>query len=101
MYSVMQGAMPQDRTEYQEGISSTDLIEAFGAEENSPPALSQSRWPDGFCCLSCSPEHFGDINYSGWKASHGKGFRHQTFVTVGIIFSCIILALAIWNQKVV
>ena len=55
--------MPQDRVQYQEGLSLSDYSEAYGIEQKCLPALDLARWPMGFRCPRCGEsEKFGVIH---------------------------------------
>ena len=55
--------MPQNRVQYQEGLSLTEFIQAYGTEEKCLAALELARWPKGFRCQRCGErENFGVIH---------------------------------------
>ena len=90
--------MPQNKIQYQEGMSISEFIDAFGTDEKCELALEQTRWPDGFRCPNCSSEHFGEIHDKRRKRFQCKDCRHQTTVTAGTIFDSTKLRLSIWYQ---
>ena len=45
--------MPQNKIQFQHGMSLSEFIERYGAEAPCEKALEQSRWPDGFVCPVC------------------------------------------------
>ena len=93
--------MPQNRTQYQEGFSLSDFIQAFGTEEKCYAALEAARWPNGFCCPHCGvAESFGVIHDGRRKRYQCKSCRHQTTVTAGTIFDSTKLPLAKWFQAI-
>lgn len=93
--------MPQNRTQYQEGFSLSDFIQAFGTEEKCYAALETARWPNGFCCPQCGvAESFGLIHDGRRKRYQCKSCRHQTTVTAGTIFDSTKLPLAKWFQAI-
>ena len=93
--------MPQSRTQYQEGFSLSDFIQAFGTEEKCYAALEAARWPNGFCCPHCGvAESFGVIHDGRRKRYQCKSCRHQITVTAGTIFDSTKLPLAKWFQAI-
>jgi hypothetical protein len=55
--------VPQNRVRYQEGLSLSDFIQAYGTEEKCLAALELARWPEGFRCPQCGEgEKVGVIN---------------------------------------
>ena len=48
--------MPQNRIQFQPGMSLSEFMERFGTEEKCEAALEQARWPTGFACPECG-EH--------------------------------------------
>jgi len=92
--------MPQNRIQYQESMSLSEFIDAFGTDEKCELALEQTRLPDGFRCPICSSEHFGEIHDDRRKRFQCKDCRHQTTVTAGTSCDSTKLRLSIWYQAI-
>ncbi len=79
--------MPQNKVQYQEGLSLSDFIKAYGTEEKCLAALELARWPEGFRCPQCGEsEKFGVIRDDHRKSYQCNRCRHHTTATAGTIF---------------
>ena len=58
--------MPQNKIQFQPGMSISTFIELFGAEAQCEVALERARWPSGFVC-----QHCGDREHSTCSAGMG------------------------------
>ena len=45
--------MPQNKIQFQHGMSLSEFIECYGTQALCETALEQARWPDGFVCPEC------------------------------------------------
>jgi hypothetical protein len=80
--------MPQYRFQYQEGLSLSDFIRAFGKEEKCYAALRNACcWPKGFCCpRNGTVEDYGVIHDGRRRRYRFNNCRHQTTATAGTLF---------------
>ncbi len=93
--------MPQSRVQYQEGLSLSDFIQAYGPEEKCLAALELARWPEGLRCPQCGEsEKFGVIHDDRRKRYQCNQCRHQTTATAGTIFGSTKLPLSKWFQAI-
>ena len=93
--------MPQNKVQYQEGLSLSDFIQAYVTEEKCLAALELSRWPEGFRCPQCGEsEKFGVIHDERRKRYQCNRCRHQTTATAGTIFDSTKLPLSKWFQAI-
>jgi transposase-like protein len=90
--------MPQNKIQYQEGLSLSEFIKERGTEEQCEAALEHVRWPHGFRCPRCGERNFGVIHDDRRKRYQCKSCRHQTTVTAGTIFDATKLSLVTWFQ---
>jgi len=93
--------VPQNKVQYQEGLSLSDFIQSYGTEEKCQEALELGRWPEGFRCPRCGEgESFGVIHDVRRKRYQCNQCRHQTTATAGTIFDSTKLPLAKWFQAI-
>jgi len=93
--------VPQNKIQYQEGLSLSDFIQAYGTEEKCLPALELARWSEGFRCPQCGEgESFGVIRDDRRKRFQYNQCRHQTTATAGTIFDSTKLTLSKWFQAI-
>jgi len=59
--------MPQNKIQFQPGMSLSELIERFGAEAQCEAALERARWLDGFVCPSCGGREHSTFLADGRK----------------------------------
>jgi hypothetical protein len=50
--------MPQNKIQFQHGMSLNTFIAQYGTEEACEAALPRSRWPNGFRCPECEHSTF-------------------------------------------
>jgi hypothetical protein len=93
--------VPQNKVKYQEGLSLSDFIQAYGTEEKCLAAMELARWSEGFRCLQCGEgEKFGVIRDDRRKRNQCNPWRHQTTATAGTIFDSTKLPLAKWFHAI-
>ena len=92
--------MPQNKIQFQRGMSLSELIERFGTETQCEAALERARWPGGFACPSCGGREHSTFVSDGrkyWQCSH---CRAQTTVRSGTLFHSSKLPLRKWFQAI-
>ncbi len=92
--------MPQNRIQFQHGMSRSEFIEQFGTEAKCDAALGSARWPSGFICPECSEHEHSCFVADGrryWQCSHG---RTQTTVRSGTLFHASKFPLTKWFQAI-
>lgn len=92
--------MPQNKIQFQPGMSLNELIERFETEARCEAALERARWPNGFVCPNC-----GGREHSTFVADLGNYWqctrcRMQTTVRSGTLFHASKLALNKWFQAI-
>jgi hypothetical protein len=92
--------MPQNKIQFQPGMSLSEFIERYGTETRCEEALAQSRWPHGFVCPECGGHkscHFLADGRHYWQCSQ---CRTQTTVCSGTLFHASKLPLTKWFQAI-
>lgn len=92
--------MPQNRIQFQPGMSLSELIDTYGTEAKCEAALERARWPDGFVCPECGErEHSRFIVEARcyWQCTH---CRTQSTVRSGTLFHASKLPLTKWFQAI-
>jgi transposase-like protein len=92
--------MPQNKIQFQHGMSLSELINRYGTEEKCEAALQKARWPTGFVCPACGQREHSRFLADGhwyWQCSH---CRTQTTVRSGTLFHASRLSLTQWFQAI-
>ena len=92
--------MPQNKIQFQHGMSLSEFIERYGTEERCEQALERARWPSGFVCPECGGREHSRFLADGrryWQCSH---CRTQTTVCSGTVFHATRLPLTKWFQAI-
>jgi transposase-like protein len=92
--------MPQNKIQFQHGMSLSELISRYGTEEKCEAALQKARWPTGFVCPACGQREHSRFLADGhwyWQCSH---CRTQTTVRSGTLFHASRLSLTQWFQAI-
>ncbi len=92
--------MPQNKIQFQHGMSLSELINRYGTEEKCEVALQKARWPTGFVCPACGQREHSRFLADGhwyWQCSH---CRTQTTVRSGTLFHASRLSLTQWFQAI-
>ncbi len=92
--------MPQNKIQFQHGMSLSELINRYGTEEKCEAALQKARWPMGFVCPACGQHEHSRFLADGhwyWQCSH---CRTQTTVRSGTLFHASRLPLTQWFQAI-
>lgn len=88
--------MPQNRIQFQPGLSLPEFLRQFGTEAQCEAALEHSRWPDGFRCPRCGHAAHGVIRARTRKTFQCHACGHQTSLIAGTLFEATKRALAVW-----
>ena len=86
--------MARNQTQFQKGLSLTQLLSKYGTEEQCHHTLYKWRWPEGFVCPHCGHTHCCEI--STRQLYQCSRCHHQTSVISGTIFAATKLPLRIW-----
>ena len=92
--------MPQNKIQFQPGMSLSELIERFGTEAQCEAALERARWPSGFVCPECGETAHSTFLADGrkyWQCAH---CRAQVTVRCGTLFHASKLPLTKWFQAI-
>lgn len=92
--------MPQNKIQFQHGMSLSEFIDRYGTEEKCDAALEKARWPTGFVCPSCGRREHSCFLADGrryWQCAH---CRAQTTVRSGTLFHASRLPLTHWFQAI-
>ncbi len=92
--------MPQNKIQFQHGMSLSEFIERYGTEARCEKALEKARWPKGFVCPECGEHAHSRFLADGrwyWQCSH---CRTQTTVSSGTLFHASKLPLTKWFQSI-
>lgn len=92
--------MPQNKIQFQAGLSLSAFMERFGTEEQCEAALERARWPSGFLCPRCGGRESSRFLAEGrpyWQCSH---CRTQTTLRSGTVFHASKVPLSKWFQAI-
>ena len=92
--------MPQNRIQFQHGMSLSEFIEKYGTEERCEQALAHSRWPEGFVCPECGAREHSHFVADGRQYWQCAACRTQTSVCSGTLFHASKLSLTKWFQAI-
>jgi len=92
--------MPQNRIQFQPGMSLSELIERFGTEAQCEAALEQARWPSGFICPECGEHKHSVFLVNGQRVWQCVHCRQQTTLYSGTLFHATKLPLTKWFQAI-
>jgi transposase-like protein len=92
--------MPQNKVQFQHGMSLSEFIERYGTEALCEKALEHARWPNGFVCPACGGcEHSRFLADGRWYWQCSK-CRRQSTVCSGTLFHASRLPLTQWFQAI-
>jgi transposase-like protein len=92
--------MPQNRIQFQHGMSLSELIERYGTEAQCEKALERFRWPDGFVCPECGGREHSRFVADGRQYWQCSTCRTQSTVCSGTLFHASKLPLTTWFQAI-
>ncbi len=88
--------MPQNRVQFQRGLSIAEFMDRYGTEEKCEAAVAGWRWGGGFVCQKCggpARSRFKRNERSYWQCAKCP---HQSSVLAGTIFASTKLPLTRW-----
>lgn len=86
--------MPQNKVQFQKGLSLAEFMRQYGDEERCAAALFRWRWPQGFVCPQCG--HTAHCVLHARKLYQCNRCHRQTSLTSGTIFEQTKLPLTTW-----
>jgi hypothetical protein len=86
--------VPQNKFQFQKGLSLVDFLRNFDTEEKCFIYLKKERWPNGYVCQECSSSSFCFIKTR--KLFQYNRCHHQTSVTRNTVFHSTNLPLKTW-----
>ena len=93
--------MAMNKVQFQPGMSLTQLLAAYGTEEQCELAVENVRWPDGFRCPQCDCERYSCYQRKGRiKVFQCCDCRTQTTLTQDTVFHATKLPLTVWFQAI-
>jgi len=90
--------MPQNKIQFQPGMSLSTFIERFGSESQCEAALERARWPSGFVCPHCGAREHSTFVARERRVWQCAACRTQTTLRSGTVFHASKLALRKWFQ---
>ena len=88
--------MPQNKIQFQVGVSLPEFIKKFGTEGQCLSYLEQLKWPSGFICDSCRHRSCGTYQSGNRKVFQCKGCRKNHRLTAGTLFHRTKIPLQKW-----
>jgi ribosomal protein L37AE/L43A len=88
--------MPENRVQFQRGLSIAQFMERYGTEEKCEAAVAASRWPGGFVCQKCGGPSRSAFKRNGRSYWQCANCPHQSTVLAGTIFASTKLPLTVW-----
>lgn len=92
--------MPQNKIQFQPGMSLSQFIERYGSEALCEQALERSRWPHGFVCPHCGGREHSRFLADGRRYWQCTPCRTQCSVCSGTLFHASKLPLTKWFQAI-
>lgn len=92
--------MPQNKVQFQPGMSLSKFIERYGTEALCEQALGRSRWPHGFVCPQCGGRAHSRFLADGRRYWQCAQCRTQNSVCSGTLFHASKLPLTKWFQAI-
>lgn len=86
--------MAKNKIQFQRGLSLTEFLSQYGAEQQCHDAFFRMRWPAGFICPECGYTKYCQIRSR--KVYQCHKCHCQTSVICGTIFSATKLPLKTW-----
>jgi hypothetical protein len=88
--------MPQNKIQFQVGVSLPEFIKKFGTEDQCLSYLEQLKWPSGFICDSCKNRSCGTYQSVNRKVFQCKKCRKNHRLTAGTLFHRTKIPLQKW-----
>ena len=92
--------MPQNKIQFQRGMSLSSFIERYGTESACEAALYRARWPGGFVCPECGERNHSSFLADGRRYWQCARCRAQTTLRSGTLFHASRLPLTKWFQAI-
>lgn len=92
--------MPQNKIQFQHGMSLNTFIAQYGTEEACEAAVLRARWPDGFRCPECGGREHSTFRADGRRYWQCSQCREQTTLRSGTLFHASRLPLTTWFQAI-
>ncbi len=88
--------MPQNRIQFQKGMSLDEFINQYGSESQCEAALDKARWEKGFSCPKCGESEYSVFFHNGKKIWQCTTHKHQTTLRTDTLFHSSNLPLRKW-----
>ena len=88
--------MPQNKIQFQKGMSLYEFINNYGTESKCEQALESARWGRGYSCPKCGCTNHSVFFRKGKKYWQCSDHKHQATVQSGTIFHASRLPLRKW-----
>ncbi len=88
--------MPQNRVQFQPGLSMFEFHDRYGTEQKCEAALAVARWPNGFICPRCQGRTAYAFRRGRQPYRQCGSCSYQCSVIVGTIFESTKLPLTRW-----
>jgi hypothetical protein len=59
--------MPQNKIQFQHGVSLSEFTDTYGTEVECKVVLERARWPTGFACPGCGEREHSCFLADGWR----------------------------------
>jgi transposase-like protein len=92
--------MPQNKIQFQHGMSLNEFVERYGTEAQCEKALEQARWPDGFVCPKCGEREHSRFLADGRQYWQCAKCRTQSTVCSGTLLHASKLPVTKWFQAI-
>jgi len=92
--------MPQNKIQFQHGMSLSEFIQCYGTQALCETALEHARWPDGFVCPECGERAHSRFLADGRRYWQCSRCRTQSTVCSGTLFHASKLPLTKWFQAI-
>lgn len=87
--------MARSASQFQTGLSLSEVQQLYATEEECEAALTKARWPDGFRCPRCGGHEHGLVYGRRRKRYQCRSCSHQAPLTSGTIMQATKLPLTI------
>jgi Zn ribbon nucleic-acid-binding protein len=88
--------MPQNRVQFQPGLSMIEFTARYGTEDLCEEALAAARWPEGFVCPRCQAKVAWRWRRGGNAYRLCAGCGYQCSLTAGTVMENTKLPLRVW-----
>jgi ribosomal protein L37AE/L43A len=88
--------MPQNRVQFQQGMSMIEFFDLYGTEQQCAAALEEARWGRGFSCPKCGDSSYSRFDRNGKRIWQCTAHKHQSSLRTGSIFHASRISLRNW-----